>query len=81
MYWQSLLFMLETTLPVFILVLLGLLLRRRHVIDDAFIATSSRLVFTITLPVLMFMAVARSDSGSGQYLPPDRFCTLSYRIP
>jgi len=69
MYWQSLLFTLETTLPVFILVLLGLLLRRRNVIDDAFIATSSRLVFNITLPVLMFMAIARSDSGTGQHLP------------
>lgn len=69
MYWQSLLFTLETTLPIFILVLLGLLLRRRNVIDDAFIATSSKLVFNITLPVLMFMAVARSDSGAGQHLP------------
>jgi len=69
MYWQSLLFTLETTLPIFILVLLGLLLRRRSVIDDAFIATSSKLVFNITLPVLMFMAVARSDSGAGQHLP------------
>jgi predicted permease len=64
-----LLFTLETTLPIFILVLLGLLLRRRSVIDDAFIATSSKLVFNITLPVLMFMAVARSDSGAGQHLP------------
>lgn len=49
------------TSPVFLIVLLGYVLRRTGHIDEAFIATSSRLVFTITLPLLMFLAIANSS--------------------
>lgn len=77
MYWPSLLFTLETTLPIFILVLLGLVLRRRRMIDEAFIATSSRLVFNIALPVLMFMAIARSQLDIARYSPLIIFVLLA----
>ena len=43
---------LETTLPVFAMVFIGLGLRRAGWIDAAFINTASALVFKATLPTL-----------------------------
>ncbi len=44
--------------PVFILVFIGVLLRRARLIDQAFTSTSSRLVFLVTLPSLLFVKIS-----------------------
>ncbi len=44
--------------PVFILVFAGLLLRRAGLIDAPFNAVASRLVFTVTLPALLFTKIS-----------------------
>ncbi|MDC0663355.1 AEC family transporter [Marinobacter sp. SS21] len=55
---------LETTLPVFAMVFIGLGLKRLNWIDDAFINTASALVFRATLPTLVFFSIVRADLGS-----------------
>lgn len=60
---------LEITLPVFLMVILGIVLRRRNMIDDAFIAVSSKLVFNLALPALMFIAVATADLEVASHWP------------
>lgn len=52
---------LETTLPVFVMVFLGVGLRRVGWIDQAFISTASALVFKATLPTLVFLSIIRAD--------------------
>lgn len=52
---------LETTLPVFVMVFIGLGLRRVGWIDAAFINTASALVFKATLPTLVFLSIVRAD--------------------
>lgn len=52
---------LNVTLPVFIMVFLGLLLKRLRWIDQAFISTASMLVFKATLPTLVFLSIVRAD--------------------
>ncbi|MFT4632649.1 MAG: putative permease [Candidatus Pseudothioglobus sp.] len=47
--------------PIFILVLLGMALMRLGFIDDDFVTTSSRLVFSLCLPVLLFTTVSGID--------------------
>ena len=59
MYWQSFVFTIQIIFPVCLLVVLGYFLRQRNVVDEHFIRVGSRLVFTLTLPVLMFMAIAK----------------------
>jgi len=49
------------TAPVFLLILLGVVLKKRNTIKDEFIAQGSKLVFDVALPVLMFGAIARTD--------------------
>src|SRR5690554_5678095 len=52
---------LEITLPVFVMVFLGLGLKRLGWIDQAFIATASSLVFNATMPTLIFLSIIRAD--------------------
>lgn len=60
-YWQQLIFVGSITLPVFSLVFIGMWLKWRGKIDDAFTAQSSYIVFNWALPVLMFAAIVRTD--------------------
>ncbi len=53
---------LAQVLPLFVLILLGLFLRRGGVIDDAFVSGASRLVFRIALPVMVFRRLSQIDS-------------------
>ncbi len=52
---------LETILPVFAMVFIGLGLRRIGWIDGAFVNTASALVFKATLPTLIFLSIIRAD--------------------
>lgn len=52
---------LETTLPVFAMVFLGIGLRRIGWIDQAFVGTASALVFKATLPTLVFLSITRAE--------------------
>ncbi|WP_020680628.1 AEC family transporter [Marinobacterium rhizophilum] len=61
LYLQSLQFTAGIVTPIFVIVLLGYLLRRNRLVDEAFINTSSRLVFMVALPTLVFMSIARTD--------------------
>lgn len=52
---------LETTVPVFVMVFIGIGLRRIGWIDGAFVNTASALVFKATLPTLIFLSITRAD--------------------
>lgn len=54
-------FAFSVTAPIFLMVLLGVVLKRGRVIDDAFIATASKLIYLIGLPTLLFISSAMSD--------------------
>lgn len=61
MFFETLGFTLHITAPVFIIVFLGLLFRRIGLINDEFNRVSSRLVFNVTLPTLLFLNLIRTD--------------------
>lgn len=52
---------LEATGPIFFLILLGIALKRFGIMDERFIAASSRLVFNVCLPVLLFTTIIKID--------------------
>ena len=51
--------------PVFALLLLGHLLRRFKLTNEAFLKTSDRLIYYIFFPVLLFWKIGGADTGSG----------------
>lgn len=63
LYLESLAFAANVTLPIFFLVLLGWLFRRTGLINEAFIETASKLVFTAALPALIFINIVQLHIG------------------
>ncbi|SIS93539.1 AEC family transporter [Neptunomonas antarctica] len=61
LYLDTLAFTANIVAPIFFIVFIGVLLKRIRLIDDAFVSTGSRLVFVITLPILVFMSIAKTD--------------------
>ena len=58
---ESLLFSLQSVLPLFLLILLGYLLRRKDMINDNFVNIGTKIVFNISLPLLLFTQIAAAD--------------------
>jgi predicted permease len=50
--------------PIFLLVLLGIVLKKLRVIDDTFTNTASRLVFVVAMPTMLFMSMINTDIRS-----------------
>lgn len=64
MYLSLLLATLNVTGPIFVIVLLGLVLKRVNLIDDHFVLVSSRLVFSLCLPILLFTTITSIDMAA-----------------
>lgn len=58
---DSILFSLQSTLPLFILILAGYLLRRKEVLTDSFVSIGTKIVFNISLPILLFTQISEAD--------------------
>ena len=56
---EDLLFTANIVVPVFIIVALGYLLRKKNLINDNFVSLSSKIVFNVSLPVLIFVEIAK----------------------
>ena len=58
---NNFLFALNAVLPVFLLIVTGIILKKMTILDDQFIAKSTRLVFKVALPALIFQKISRAD--------------------
>ncbi|MGB0958088.1 MAG: AEC family transporter [Litorivicinus sp.] len=48
------------TAPIFLVLMLGVALRRRRWIDDGFVEVGSKLVFNLALPCVLFLAISQT---------------------
>ncbi len=51
----------NTTLPIFSIILLGLILKRRNFIDAPFIKTANQLVYKVAIPVTIFREIGEAS--------------------
>ena len=58
---NDLIFCLNATIPIFVLMLLGLLFKNIHLFSEEFVAKANKYVFTIALPFLLFQDLSTSD--------------------
>ncbi|MGQ9425397.1 AEC family transporter [Gilvimarinus sp. F26214L] len=59
-YLATLNFALGITAPIFLLVVLGIVLKRLQVINEGFITSASWLVFSVGLPTLLFISIIKT---------------------
>jgi len=58
---EQMLFSLNATIPVFLVMVAGYIFRRIHLMDESFVKTLNRFNFKVTLPVLLFRDISSSD--------------------
>lgn len=58
---QQLLFSLNATVPVFLVMVVGYVLKQLRFVDEPFVKTLNRFNYRITLPVLLFRDIAQAD--------------------
>ncbi|WP_105901291.1 AEC family transporter [Vibrio gangliei] len=74
---EQFLFSASITGPICLMLLLGVFLRRIHIINDTFIDIASKLVFKVTLPALLFLSIIKSDSISDSSIPLVGFAVIA----
>ncbi|MCW8128308.1 hypothetical protein [Microbulbifer halophilus] len=62
-------FALSVTGPIFLTLIIGYWLMRIGLLREAFVDDASKLVFMITLPVLLFINIFTADAELGEELP------------
>lgn len=78
--WENFVYSANTVLPIFVMVVLGYLLKRIKFLDDNFFAQSEKLVFKLALPAMLFLEVSRAG-GSGSFNPRlTLFCCVAITL-
>lgn len=73
---DTLFFSLNATIPIFLVMIIGYILKRLHLFDEAFIKTLNKFNFKVTLPFLVFKDIAGSDFYSVWDLKYVMYCFL-----
>ena len=68
-FLESFVFSLSVTSPIFIVLLMGVYLKRINFINDEFIDVSSKIVFNIALPLLLFFTIVKTPLSEVNNLP------------
>jgi predicted permease len=71
MIMSNLIYSINATLPIFLLIILGKVLKTTKIINDEFTKTADRYVFRIALPALLFSDLTENNVGSafdGKYV-------------
>ena len=58
---EELIFSLNATIPIFLLMILGYVLKQIKMVDEPFIKTLNKFNYNVTLPVLVFKDLSQSD--------------------
>lgn len=70
-------FSLSITGPICLMIVLGIVLKQKNFIDDAFINTGSKLVFNVTLPTMLFLSIVTSSHDFQAASDFIIFCTIA----
>ncbi|QQG29744.1 AEC family transporter [Pectobacterium carotovorum] len=69
MSWETWSFAFNVTMPNVLMLLLGIVLRKLNLLNDAFCDTAMRLVFNLSLPCLLFFSVAGNHQSFASQWP------------
>ena len=77
---SNLVFALNATIPLFLLIALGFLLRKVNVLEEKFLKTANKFNFTLTLPMLLFVDLSSMDFSETFDLKFLLFCAIATSI-
>lgn len=62
---ENLLFSLNSTMPLFLIMVLGYILYQKRFLTDEFVSVANKFVYNVTLPVMLFHDLASTDIREG----------------
>lgn len=65
MAMDNLIYSINATLPIFLMIILGKILHKIHIIDDRFTKAADKYVFMVALPALVFNDLTENDIRDG----------------
>ena len=77
---DSLIFSLNSTIPIFLVMILGYILMRVGFFNESFTRIADKYVFKIALPVLLFQQISTADIHSDFDIKFVLFCMISTTI-
>ena len=73
---DNFIFSLNVTIPIFLIILLGYILRKVDFFTDEFVKVANKYVFNVALPVMLFVDIAASDIKEKMNVKFFLFCFL-----
>lgn len=58
---DNLIFSLNATLPIFLTMVVGIILKKLNIFNDNFLSSLNKFVFTVALPILLFQDISSTD--------------------
>ena len=58
---ENLIFSLNATIPIFLVMVIGYICKNIKLVDDSFVKTLNSFNYKVTLPVLLFKDIAEAD--------------------
>lgn len=77
---DNFIYSINTTIPIFLVMVLGWLLRQRKMLNDDFVTVANKFNFTVTLPVLLFKDISSVDIIEVFDLKYVLFCALASTV-
>lgn len=77
---DNLIFALNVTLPLFLMIAFGFFLKKVHLLNDGFLKVADKFNFTVTLPVLLFVDLAEADFTESFDLKFLLFCAITTSV-
>lgn len=74
---ENFIYSINTTIPVFLVMVLGWALREKGMLNDNFVAVANKFNFSVTLPVLLFRDISTVDIRAVFDLKYVLFCALA----
>ena len=73
---SNFIFSVNVTIPIFLIILLGYILRRMNFLTDEFVSVANKYVFVVALPVMLFQDIAASDVKKDMNLKFFMYCLI-----
>ena len=73
-------FSINATMPIFLVMLFGYLLRKIGMINEEFVNVANKLTFNVTLPCMVFIDIAQAGMGNGINGKFVAFCALATTV-
>ena len=73
---ENFIFSVNVTIPIFLIILLGYILRRFNFLTDEFVTVANRYVFVVALPVMLFTDISETDVREDMNLKFFMYCLI-----